>query len=254
MNLKCQKNYANGQRRAKNAVASARYTAVFARKVVDSLSEHEVWSQVVQEFQRPKAKVPKTPTEEQAQADEDLEAPAEEVQEPEGEDNPEAARERERETEERDSETIESAETWKCPTCAELKKPHPVGDRPRWRPCPGSGKGFKWTLRIGNPLRHEEKKQFDAAKQIEVKNFVAAECFKAWQGKGLRDDEIIGMRWLLTWKFDEKYAATGGRKAKARATILGYQDPQYSSGNVGSYPYDAGRQLFLRFARGKASG
>ena len=101
-------------------------------------------------------------------------------------------------------------------------------------------------------LNPEDRAKFDAAKQIEVKNFVAAECFKAWQGRELREDEIMGMRWLLTWKFDEKYESIGGKKAKARAIILGYQDPMYSTRETSApTPTRAGRQLFLQFCAWK---
>ena len=57
------------------------------------------------------------------------------------------------------------------------------------------------------------------------------------------------MRWLLTWKYDEKYTEQGGRKAKARAIVLGYQDPQYAQRETSSpTPTKAGRQLFLQQA------
>jgi hypothetical protein len=38
---------------------------------------------------------------------------------------------------------------------------------------------------------------------------------------------IAGMRWLLTWKHGESFE--GGKKAKARDIILGYQDPEYEN-------------------------
>ena len=36
-------------------------------------------------------------------------------------------------------------------------------------------------------------------------------------------DQAINMRWILTWKTRED----GTKKAKARAVLLGYQDPAY---------------------------
>ena len=50
MHLICQRNHAKGECRGRNAVASARYTPAFARKVVDSLCEQEAWPCVLQEL------------------------------------------------------------------------------------------------------------------------------------------------------------------------------------------------------------
>ena len=63
-----------------------------------------------------------------------------------------------------------------------------------------------------------------AAKLSEVKNFIAAEAFESLP-EHLKPDKstAIGMRWVLTWK----QLDGGGRKAKARAVLLGYQDPSY---------------------------
>ena len=47
-------------------------------------------------------------------------------------------------------------------------------------------------------LTKEEKQEFDGAKDKEVRNFVAAECFKTWSGRELKESEVMGMRWLLT--------------------------------------------------------
>ena len=73
-------------------------------------------------------------------------------------------------------------------------------------------------------LTEEEKAQFRAAKAVEVRNFLAANAFET-----LPDDlrpsreQAIHMRWILTWKPTE----SGGKKAKARAVLLGYQDSLY---------------------------
>ncbi|CAE7216023.1 RE1 [Symbiodinium sp. CCMP2592] len=74
-------------------------------------------------------------------------------------------------------------------------------------------------------LNDEERTAFKAAKEAEVRNFVAAEAFEALP-EGLRPskDQAVNMRWLLTWKVRED----GSRKAKARAVLLGYQDPSYA--------------------------
>ena len=69
-----------------------------------------------------------------------------------------------------------------------------------------------------------EKEQFREAKSIEVRNFVAAKAFEALPPE-VRPTraQAVGMRWILTWKVRED----GTKKAKARAVLLGYQDPAY---------------------------
>ena len=76
-------------------------------------------------------------------------------------------------------------------------------------------------------LTPAELKQFHEAKATEVRNFLASECFQLAGERTFKDHEVLGMRWLFTWKYDEKYVDQGGRKAKARAIVLGYQDPLY---------------------------
>ena len=73
-------------------------------------------------------------------------------------------------------------------------------------------------------LTTEELNEFRGAKGIEVKNFVAAKAFEALPPH-LRPsrDQAIHMRWILTWKRKDD----GTKKAKARAVLLGYQDPHY---------------------------
>ena len=67
------------------------------------------------------------------------------------------------------------------------------------------------------------------------------------EGRLCSTDEhsVMGMRWLLTWKVAPE--EPGGRKAKARAIILGYQDPNYEHRETSApTPSKAGRQLFLQ--------
>ena len=73
-------------------------------------------------------------------------------------------------------------------------------------------------------LSEQERQEFRLAKLSEVKNFIAAEAFEALP-EHLKFDRntAINVRWVLTWK----QLDTGGRKAKARAVLLGYQDPAY---------------------------
>eukprot|EP00439_Symbiodinium_sp_Y106_P066492 s501_g10.t2 len=73
-------------------------------------------------------------------------------------------------------------------------------------------------------LTAAEREQFRDAKMIEVRNFLAAQAFEALP-RHLQPSrsQAIGMRWVLTWKTKD----TGEVKAKARAVLLGYQDPCY---------------------------
>ena len=74
-------------------------------------------------------------------------------------------------------------------------------------------------------LNDAERAAFREAKDAEVRNFVAAEAFEALPEhlKPSRE-QAVNMRWLLTWKVKED----GTKKAKARAVLLGYQDPSYA--------------------------
>ncbi|CAE7779652.1 RE1 [Symbiodinium sp. CCMP2456] len=73
-------------------------------------------------------------------------------------------------------------------------------------------------------LSPEEKAQFREAKNVEVRNFVAAKAFECLpEHLQPSREQAIGMRWILTWKVKD----SGERKAKARAVLLGYQDPSY---------------------------
>ena len=102
-------------------------------------------------------------------------------------------------------------------------------------------------------LSPEEAKKFTQAKATEVRNFVSSQCFAKMAEKHPAANEILGMRWLLTWKYDPKYE--DGKKAKARAVILGYQDLSYASRPTSSpAPSKAGRQLFFQLAHGRDSG
>lgn len=101
-------------------------------------------------------------------------------------------------------------------------------------------------------LTPAELKQFHEAKATEVRNFLASECFQLAGERTFKDHEVLGMRWLLTWKYDEKYVDQGGRKAKARAIVLGYQDPLYEHRQTSApTPSKAGRQLFFQMCAWK---
>lgn len=73
-------------------------------------------------------------------------------------------------------------------------------------------------------LDEESREKFREAKAVEVKNFIAAKAFEIVPPEMRPPKEkAIGMRWILSWKTKED----GTQKAKARAILLGYQDPGY---------------------------
>ena len=73
-------------------------------------------------------------------------------------------------------------------------------------------------------LTPAEKELFREAKSVEVKNFLAAQAFEALPSHlKPSKEQAVGMRWILTWKTKED----GSVKPKARAVLLGYQDPSY---------------------------
>ncbi|OLP93409.1 Copia protein [Symbiodinium microadriaticum] len=95
-------------------------------------------------------------------------------------------------------------------------------------------------------LSPQELQQFKEAKAVEVKNFLAAEAFQALPPH-LRPNasQAIGMRWILTWKSKED----GTRRAKARAVLLGYQDPAYEHrATTAPVMTRQSRQLILQIA------
>ena len=98
-------------------------------------------------------------------------------------------------------------------------------------------------------LTSEERDQFRAAKAVEVKNFIAAEAFKSLPAHLQPSaDQAVGMRWILTWKVKED----GTRKAKARAVLLGYQDPAYEHrATTSPVMTRQTRQMFLQYAAWK---
>ncbi|CAE7233664.1 RE1 [Symbiodinium sp. CCMP2592] len=74
-------------------------------------------------------------------------------------------------------------------------------------------------------LNEGDRASFREAKAVEVKNFVASRAFEALPPEVKPDkSQAMGMRWILTWKTRED----GSQKAKARAVLLGYQDPAYA--------------------------
>ncbi|CAK9063413.1 Retrovirus-related Pol polyprotein from transposon TNT 1-94 [Includes: Protease [Durusdinium trenchii] len=75
-------------------------------------------------------------------------------------------------------------------------------------------------------LSQEEHEQFQGAKKVEVDKFIASEALQALPPH-LRPnkEQALRMRWILVWKKKED----GSVKPKARAVVLGYQDPDYAN-------------------------
>ena len=98
-------------------------------------------------------------------------------------------------------------------------------------------------------LSSEDRARFQEAKAVEVKNFIAAEAFETLPaGLRLTREQAVGMRWILTWKLRED----GTSKAKARAVLLGYQDPGYEHRDTTAPVMSRQtRQLFLQLAANK---
>ena len=95
-------------------------------------------------------------------------------------------------------------------------------------------------------LSAEDRAKFKEAKAKEVRNFIAARAFEALpEHMKPSRDQAIGMRWLLTWKPQD----TGEVRAKARAILLGYQDPNYEfRSTTAPVMSRQTRQLFLQAA------
>ena len=73
-------------------------------------------------------------------------------------------------------------------------------------------------------LSPTELQEFAKAKSVEVNNFIAAKAFEALPADYWVDrTRAVKMRWILTWKRKDD----GTKEAKARAVLLGSQDPLY---------------------------
>ena len=72
----------------------------------------------------------------------------------------------------------------------------------------------------------QEKKLIEAAKALEVKEFIAERCVELLRDKeleGILPGDIMKMRFVVTWKADPQ--SVNGKRAKARLVVLGFQDP-----------------------------
>eukprot|EP00971_Amphidinium_carterae_P345858 6487025-Amphidinium_carterae.2 len=79
------------------------------------------------------------------------------------------------------------------------------------------------TTVVERDLNAEEKEQFVHAKQKEWSQWLSKNAASIASKHGIPTDRLLRTRWVLTWKLDP--TNPGGRKAKARLVILGYQDP-----------------------------
>ncbi|CAE7707318.1 RE1, partial [Symbiodinium sp. CCMP2456] len=98
-------------------------------------------------------------------------------------------------------------------------------------------------------LSPADRERFQEAKSVEVRNFIAAQAFEALPDelKPSRE-QAVGMRWTLTWKVRDD----GGVKPKARAVLLGYQDPSYEHRSTTSPVMTRQtRQLMLQLSANK---
>ena len=98
-------------------------------------------------------------------------------------------------------------------------------------------------------MSEEETKLFAGAKAVEVRNVVAAKAFEVVaEHQCPNKEQAMNMRWILTWKLKED----GTSKPKARALILGYQDPSYENRSTTSPVMNRQtRQYLLQIAANK---
>ena len=101
-------------------------------------------------------------------------------------------------------------------------------------------------------LTPEEAIRFCEAKDEEVKNFIAAQCFQQAQEQFPDEKEIIGMRWLLTWKHDP--SQEDGKKAKARQSFWDFKiHPTVSVKHQHQHHPRLGDNCFYNCAHGRSS-
>ena len=80
-------------------------------------------------------------------------------------------------------------------------------------------------------LSAEEKELIRTAKGKEIREFLKeAVVARLVEGEVVNPDEVMRMRWVLTWKKNED----GTPKGKARLVVLGFQDPYLGTENTSS--------------------
>ena len=71
-------------------------------------------------------------------------------------------------------------------------------------------------------LTPSELELFKLAKDKELNCWIQTSAIRAILRQRLNPEQILKSRWVLNWKVDEE----GGKRAKARLVVLGYQDPR----------------------------
>ena len=81
-------------------------------------------------------------------------------------------------------------------------------------------------------LNFQDRKLFAAAKDAEISCWLQTSALKPVLRKHLNPEQILKSRWVLTWKsVSDDENSSGGRKAKARLVVLGFQDPRITEVN-----------------------
>ena len=86
---------------------------------------------------------------------------------------------------------------------------------------------------------------FSAAKKKEIDSWLKYDAFEMVQERRVKNDNVIGLRWVLTHK---KYVDEKGRnatKCKARLVALGYQDSQAEKNLFAATTSASGHRIFL---------
>ena len=72
----------------------------------------------------------------------------------------------------------------------------------------------------------EDRERTRAAQQVEVGEWIKENVVEALDPQlHYRSEDVMRMRWVLTWKPTEDHPS--GRKAKARLVLLGSEDPRF---------------------------
>ena len=71
-------------------------------------------------------------------------------------------------------------------------------------------------------LEEGDKQRFDAAMSKDIDQFLRAQACRGALRKHVEKQELMKMRWVLTWKTDPD--SPDGRKPKARLVLIGYMD------------------------------
>ena len=108
---------------------------------------------------------------------------------------------------------------------------------------PGGGGGTQEDLQCHGPPEHHSRDEEGKQEQGEP------HCvLRAGAGDEPNREQAVGMRWILTWKVKED----GSVKPKARAVLLGYQDPGYEHrATTAPVMTRQTRQLMLQLAANK---